>query len=76
MEDPKEELVSKLEWVYDPAPYVFGKFAPPGFSRLVILIFSLTGYYCKGSKVTLCALIRPVLTGRRPVVHDLVTVEL
>jgi hypothetical protein len=24
LEDPKEELGSKLEWVYDPAPYVFG----------------------------------------------------
>jgi hypothetical protein len=26
--------------------------------------------------MTLCALIRPVSTGRRPVVHDLVTVDL
>ena len=25
LEDPKEELGSKLEWVYDPAPYVFGR---------------------------------------------------
>ncbi len=23
--DPKEELSSKMEWMYDPAPYVFGK---------------------------------------------------
>ena len=25
LEDPKEELGSKLEWAYDPAPYVFGR---------------------------------------------------
>ena len=25
LEDPKEELSSKLEWVYDPAPYIFGR---------------------------------------------------
>jgi hypothetical protein len=33
-EDPKEELCSKMEWVYDPAPYVFGRYAPSGFHGL------------------------------------------
>lgn len=38
-EDPKDELGSKLEWVYDPAPYVFGRWAPPVLTSCNLNIF-------------------------------------
>jgi hypothetical protein len=35
-DDPREELVSKLEWVYTPAPFVLGRFGHGGVSDNLI----------------------------------------
>ena len=53
---PKDELIDKsVGWVYDPAPYIFGKSLHLAPSSLLIVLLS-TAYYAVGPNVTLAAI--------------------
>jgi hypothetical protein len=75
--DPRAELVDKLKadefgWVYNPAPFMLGKCL-----RCYILISTIfIGYYCRGSEMTLCAILVPDTPRSKARIFDIVTVDL
>jgi hypothetical protein len=51
---PKGELIQKLAWTYDPAPYILGQ--SPELPPTMLPIFLCSGYHAIGPNVTLAAI--------------------
>ena len=68
--DTKAILARKMEWTYDPAPYVFGM-SFQNSTTVTLIELRIEGYYSAGPELTLVVITSPPRRGSRPIIHDL-----